>query len=147
LSIAGEMSSFTGVGAALIDAGPMAALFSPGHVAHTHYRGLLQQPWALCTTWPCVAEASHFLSPLSRFRFLHWLASGAVSVCDLDAAKLPTLVNVMARYTEPYKTEMDLADATLFDLAAELKLNRIMTLDVRDFSRYRLPDGRRFELL
>jgi hypothetical protein len=32
-------------------------------------------------------------------------------------------------------------------VANETGVNRIMTLDVRDFSRYRLPDGQAFEVL
>jgi predicted nucleic acid-binding protein len=42
---------------------------------------------------------------------------------------------------------MDFADATLYWLANETGVTSIMTLDVRDFSRYRLPDGRAFEML
>ena len=42
---------------------------------------------------------------------------------------------------------MDLADASLVWLASDTGVNRIMTLDVGDFSRYRLPDGQAFEIL
>jgi uncharacterized protein len=53
----------------------------------------------------------------------------------------------MQRYTESPRTEMDLADASLYALAADTGVSRIMTLDKRDFSRYKLPDGRGFEIL
>jgi predicted nucleic acid-binding protein len=53
----------------------------------------------------------------------------------------------MARYTAEPRTEMDLADATLVWLAQDTNTLNVMTLDVRDFSRYRLPDGRHFEIL
>ena len=53
----------------------------------------------------------------------------------------------MQRYTQSPRTEMDLADASLVWLAADTGVNRIMTMDKRDFSRYRLPDGRPFEIL
>ena len=53
----------------------------------------------------------------------------------------------MKRYTEAGKHEMDLADATLYWLAAETGVREIMTVDVRDFSRYRLPDGQSFRIL
>jgi predicted nucleic acid-binding protein len=53
----------------------------------------------------------------------------------------------MRRYTETPKTRMDLADASLVWLAADSGVTQIMTMDVRDFSRYRLPDGRAFEIL
>ena len=42
---------------------------------------------------------------------------------------------------------MDLADASLVWLATETGVTTVMTLDARDFSRYRLPDGRAFEIL
>ena len=42
---------------------------------------------------------------------------------------------------------MDLADASLYQLAADTGVTRIMTMDRRDFSRYRLPDGQAFEIL
>jgi uncharacterized protein len=53
----------------------------------------------------------------------------------------------MVRWTERPRTEMDLADATLVWLAAETGVLRVLTLDTRDFARYRLPDGRAFEIL
>jgi uncharacterized protein len=40
-----------------------------------------------------------------------------------------------------------LADASLVWLAADTGVTTVMTLDVRDFSRYRLPDGRSFDIL
>ncbi len=42
---------------------------------------------------------------------------------------------------------MDFADASLYWLAVESGITEIMTVDVNDFSRYRLPDGRAFTLL
>jgi hypothetical protein len=42
---------------------------------------------------------------------------------------------------------MDLADASLYSLAVETGVADIMTVDVKDFSRYRLPRGKAFTLL
>ncbi|MFD2376433.1 hypothetical protein ACFSTJ_01840 [Ottowia pentelensis] len=42
---------------------------------------------------------------------------------------------------------MDLADASLVWLANETGVTAVMTVDHRDFSRYRLPDGRAFDIL
>ena len=57
------------------------------------------------------------------------------------------MVDMMRRYTEEPRTEMDLADASLVWLASDTGVNRIMTTAVRDFSRYRLADGRAFDIL
>ena len=40
-----------------------------------------------------------------------------------------------------------LADASLYWVAAETGVASVLTADVKDFARYRLPDGRAFELL
>jgi hypothetical protein len=57
------------------------------------------------------------------------------------------MVNWMEQYTEHGKREMDLADASLYWLANETGIVEIMTDDVAEFSRYRLPGGRAFVLL
>ncbi len=53
----------------------------------------------------------------------------------------------MRRYIEVGKREMDFADASLYWLAAEIGVVDILTIDVADFSRYRLPDGRGFNVV
>jgi predicted nucleic acid-binding protein len=53
----------------------------------------------------------------------------------------------MRRYTEPRKRKMDLADASLYWLAAETGITDILTIDIADFSRYRLPNGKAFTLV
>ena len=42
---------------------------------------------------------------------------------------------------------MDLADASLYWLAVDTGITDILTIDVADFSRYRLPDGLGFNLI
>jgi hypothetical protein len=53
----------------------------------------------------------------------------------------------MRQYSKDGRREMDLADASLYWLAAETSVVQIMTVDVADFSGYRLPAGSAFELL
>lgn len=133
---------------ALIDTGPMVALFDASDYAHAHYTGLLaQSQWQLTTTWLCVTEVCHFLGANAVQRFLRWVSEGGVVVYPLDASNLPDLADLMARYTKPPRTEMDLADASLVWMAQDTNTLQVMTMDVRDFSRYRLPDGRSFEIL
>lgn len=134
----------------LIDASAMIALFDARDAAHEHYKDLLRAYGAdlrLHTTWPCVVEASHLLSGVAKLGLLRWIGHGAVQVFPMDAAELADLAFLMNRYSTPRRANMDLADATLYSVAAETEIRAIMTLDVRDFSRYRLPDGRAFEIL
>lgn len=137
--------------AALVDAGPMVALFGARQPRAAHYvdlfRSASEQQWSLSTTWPCVVEAGYLLSPPQRFTFLRWAGAGAITVFPFHQDALDDLVVLMQPHTESPRTEMDLADASLLWLAADTGVTRIMTMDVRDFSRYRLPDGRAFELL
>ncbi len=135
---------------ALLDAGPLVALFDRTSFAHQHYLDLLADrriAWRLCTTWPCVVEACHFLRADKRTLMLRWLEKGGASVFPFNQDDLSDMVELMQRYTEPPRTEMDFADASLVWLASATKVTAIMTLDVRDFWRYRLADGRAFELL
>jgi predicted nucleic acid-binding protein len=136
---------------ALIDASAMVAAFGANEPAAERYQELLQlaalERWVLSTTWPCVVEASYLVAPPNRFALLNWLGRGGVAVFPFDQQALLDLVPLMRRYTERPRTEMDLADASLVWLAGETGVTTIMTQDVRDFSRYRLPDGRGFEIL
>lgn len=137
--------------AALVDAGPMVAVFGMSQTRASHYQDLLRQAfeegWMLATTWPCVIEASYLLAPPRRYSLLRWVAAGGVSVFPFAVETLEGMVDLMARYTEAPRTEMDLADASLVWLAGDTGVTRVMTMDERDFSRYRLPDGRAFEIL
>ena len=135
---------------ALVDAGPMIALFDPQDCAHQHYTQLLTnlyEHWQLHTTWPCVTEASHMLGGVARLEMLRWVGLGGVSLYPLDPQSLLDMTPWMQAYSKPPRSVMDLADASLYWLAVDTNLTRILTVDYRDFSRYRLPDGRAFELV
>ena len=134
----------------LLDAGPLVALYDRSSFAHAHYVGLLADRrinWRLCTTWPRVVEACHFLRADLRGQMLRWLERGGASVFPFDQGHLGEMADMMQRYTEFPRTDMDFADASLVWLASETKVTAVMTLDVRDFSRYRLSDGQAFEIL
>lgn len=136
--------------AALLDAGPLVSLFDRDDPAHGHYRKLLAEratAHRLHTTWPCITEASYLLGDIERIEMLRWIGLGGAQVFPFDQGALLDMAPWMQAYTEPRRGRMDFADASLYRLALETGVRRIMTLDVRDFSRYRLPDGRAFELL
>jgi predicted nucleic acid-binding protein len=135
------------VNLALIDTGPMVALFDPRDFGHRHYTGLLaDRRWRLTTTWPCVVEVTHLLGARAVQHYLRWVSEGGVLVYPLDASDLLEMADMMARYTASPRTEMDFADASLVWLAQDINTLNVMTMDVRDFSRYRLPDGRAFHI-
>ncbi|MFM2276309.1 MAG: hypothetical protein RL211_2181 [Pseudomonadota bacterium] len=136
---------------ALLDTSVMVAFFDVREERHALYtvklRAALAQGRHLATTWPCISEASYILSPAGHFALLNWIASGGALVSDINIADLPAMVEYMQTYTEPGKTLADLADVSLVWLAQQLDCRHILTEDRRDFLRYRLPDGRAFEVL
>ena len=136
---------------ALVDAGALIALFDDADDFYERYTGifneLLSRRMQLVTTWPCVTEASYSLAPKNYLALLEWLQNGAVSIQSFSAADLQPMVGWMEQYTERSKTIMDFADATLYWLAIELKTTLVLSVDRRDFSCYRLPDGQSFEIL
>ena len=109
--------------AVLLDAGPMVTIFRPQEVAHAHYRSLLlnERPqYQLHTTWPCICEAVHLLKGVDRLALMRWIGHGAVQVFPFDAADMLEMTPWMQRYSEPPRSVMDLADASLYWLCRML---------------------------
>lgn len=129
----------------------MVAIFSPTDAHRAEVEGklaaLAKTGCRLLTTWPCIVEASYLLAPSRRFELLKWVEVGGMVVYPFGPEHLGDMVAWMRRYTEDDKAEMDFADASLYWLAADTGVVRILTTDRRDFERYRLPDGRCFELV
>ncbi len=78
---------------------------------------------------------------------LKWIELGGAAVYPFEPPHLGEIVRWLRRYSESGKREMDLADASLYWLAAETGVTEILTVDASDFSRYRLPHGKAFALL
>jgi len=135
----------------LVNAGPLIALFAVDDEHYGHFDALFaklaDEGLRLLTTWPCVIEAAYLLGSPQRFELLRWIETGGAQVYPFEPHHLGDMVKWMRRYTERGKREMDLADASLYWLAHETGINEIITVDVTDFSRYRLPDGRAFVLV
>ena len=135
----------------LVDAGPLIALFSITDKHHQKYDGLVktlsEDGLRLLTTWPCIVEASYLLEPPSIYQLLAWIELGGVIVYPFSTDNLGIIVESMKTYTETGKREMNFADSTLYWLASETGITNIMTVDERDFLRYRLPNGSHFTIL
>jgi hypothetical protein len=135
----------------LIDSGPLIALFAVDDDHHARFDALVKDlsvgGLRLITTWPCIVEASYLLEIPHRFEMLEWIELGGAAVYPFESGHLGDFVGWMRRYSEVNKREMDLADASLYWLAAETGVTEILTVDVTDFSRYRLPGRKSFILL
>jgi len=122
----------------LVDAGPLAAFFDIADRHHARCVAALQgikEP--LCTLWPPLTEAFHLLSdvPNGHDRLWQMIGRGAVSLLPLGLDDIPRIRELMEKYKDQ---EMDLADAALIRVAEREGIDKIFTLDRRDFSVYRL---------
>ena len=135
----------------LIDSGPLIALFAVDDKHHRRFDDLVSslatEGLRLLTTWPCIVEASYLLPVPQRYEMLHWVELGGALVYPFEPYHLGDMIQWMQQYSRKAKREMDLADASLYWLAIETGVTTIMTVDIADFSRYRLPDGKVFTLL
>ena len=129
----------------LLDAGPLIALFSRRDADHTLVRDYLRDSRAqVLTTWPVVTEAWHLLALGQRIAMMRWTKAGGVKIAEFDDDASDRLIVLLEKYAD---LPMDLADASLVLLAQKTGIHQIMTLERRDFLAYRLPGGKRFELV
>ena len=129
----------------LADTGFLVALFHPADRLATSARTYLREHrHPLATVAAVIVEASFFLSSAEKADLLDWIQRGGMAVIETPVDCYPDLAAIIRRYAE---RDIDFADAALIWLAATSGQNRILTVDERDFSAYRLKQGKRFELL
>jgi predicted nucleic acid-binding protein len=75
---------------------------------------------------------------------LEWLTRKPIVFHDIHVADLPAIRVVIEKY---HNLAPDFTDAALVALADQYDIDAIVTVDVRDFSVYRLADGRSFTRL
>ena len=135
----------------LLDSGPLIALFAVDDKHHRRFDdrigSLSRDGLRLLTTWACIVEASYLLDAPQRYEMLQCIELGGALVYPFEPYHLGDMIKWMRQYSKKTRREMDLADASLYWLAIETSVTSILTTDVADFSRYRLPDGQRFDLL
>ncbi len=132
----------------IVDTGALVALFNPDD----RYRpaitaSLAREPASvvMLTTWPCVTEATHILPRVDQqLALLEFIRAGVCEVRPFAADDLQSFIEWIAKYRDH---PMDFADASLVWLAAIAGVTAVLTTDRSDFERYRLPGGKRFEIL
>lgn len=103
----------------------------------------------MITTWPVLTEAV-FLVGAGTARqavIFDLMKSDQFELFPLQREQIPRMADLMAKYAD---LPMDLADASLVVAAEIMRTRRILTLDERDFSAYRVRIGREslpFDLL
>lgn len=123
----------------LVDAGPLIALADRSEKYHRRVVNYLRRfEGRLLTTWPVLAETCHFLTEQGQIDFLRWADGGGLSVVELHESALAVLAEWKHKYRD---LPMDLADASLLWVAQQTGVLDILTIDLKDFSVYRLPNG------
>lgn len=130
--------------AVLLDTGVLVALHvrdDRWHAAAT--RWLAGFAGTLHTVEAVLTEAAHFLPARSRGRIADLAVSGLFTVHPVPAAGYSRIGQLFAKYADQ---DPDWADMALVWLAETSGAHRIATLDVADFSVYRINGRKRFEL-
>ena len=129
---------------ALVDSGPLIALFDCDDAYHDPVKAFLKtNPLKLTTTWPVLTEVCALLPQFSALDFIDFACRGGVAVEDLDAADLSSMLVLSRKYAD---VPMDFADASLVVLAMKRGVDVIVSLDL-DFDIYRLAYKKSFKNL
>jgi uncharacterized protein len=128
----------------LLDTGVLVALYArddPWHPAATQWIGGFRGE--LHTVEPVLTEAAYFLPVRLRSIIADLAERGAIHVHCPDPAGYARISELLRKYAD---RDPDWADISLVWLAEATGINRIATLDVADFSIYRIHGRKRFEL-
>jgi predicted nucleic acid-binding protein len=130
--------------ATLIDTGFLVALFNDGDRRHADARRMLAELAGarLYTVWEVLTEAGHLLDDTGKLHLMRWAAAGRLTVLASDPAELDGMADFMVRYADA-----DLADVALVFAADRVHIYNILTIDRKDFDRYRSPAGKRLKRL
>ena len=131
----------------LLDTGPIVAVFDASDAYHHSCVETLKKiKEPLVTTWPVLTEAFYLLGFSLRAQDNLWefMMRGGVEVQSLDFKMQARCRELMRKH---HDLPMDLADGTLVVLAESQGIERVFTLDHRDFKIYRLANKKKFKLL
>ena len=129
----------------LVDSGFLIALGIERDPRHRAARAFLDSyVGELLVPAPVVTETCYFLSTAGKVRLLDWLRKIPRKVLDLPVYAYPEAGEILARYAE---LDPDFTDAAIVWFAEDTGCRAILTVDVRDFSTFRLAKGKRFELV
>jgi predicted nucleic acid-binding protein len=135
---------FVAVGRVLVDSGPLIALFNGADHWHAPVlRWLQAHPQAkLISTWPVATEVCALLARRiangAALDFLRWVQRGALQLDQPVDASLAEVLTISERFAD---LPFDLADASIAEAAARLKLKHVLSIDA-DFDVYRDRAGK-----
>lgn len=127
----------------LVDSGSLVALFDGGDRWHgTVVEFMKGFRGHLLTSAANITEAAWITGSVSQTmmsNLLTWLYRGAVVVHNIEADDLRRIATLSVQYQT---LRPDFADLALLALAERTKVDRVITLDKKDFDVYRLKNGK-----
>lgn len=129
----------------IVDTGFLVPLFRPAERLRPPAREFLRNNrHPLLTVAPVIVETCFFLDPEGKVRLLEWIQRGAVAVAEVPTSAFADIRSLIRKYAD---RDIDFADAAIVWLAEKTGCLAILTVDLRDFSVFRLGKGKRFELV
>ena len=128
----------------LMDTGVLVALFNRLDIHHTAVSAWMAKTGStLHTVSPVLSETSFFLPSRLRASLADLAARAVLRVHSPDSTGHARIAQLFEKYADQ---DPDWADMELIWLAETTGVNCIATLDVTDFSVYRIHGRKRFEL-
>lgn len=130
----------------LTDTGFLVALFNDTDKHHKAAKNMLHELAGsrLYTVWEVLTEAGHLLNDTGKLNLMRWAASGRLTVLSSDPASLGDMADFMERYADG---GADLADVALVFAADRTGIYNVLTIDRKDFDRYRTLHGKKMKRL
>jgi len=126
----------------LIDTGPIVSILSESQQHHEECRDALQSiAPPLLTCWPVLTEAAYLLrqKPTVVRALLQSTDESLLQILPLTSADVAGINSILEKYEDQ---GFQLADAALMYLAEREQIDRVFTLDERDFLVYRNSSGK-----
>lgn len=133
----------------LIDTGPLVAVLNRNDDYHGECARLIQRlDCRFYTTLAVLAEVMYLLGKrvgwVAQEALWRMILRGDLLLEHPSPSELVRMSELMSKYND---RPMDFADASLVALAERLSLDRIFTIDRRDFSTYRLHGKKPFTII
>ena len=128
----------------LVDTGMLVAVLNRSDPQHRRAADwLARNRLPLLTVEAVLSETAFFLPARLRAGLAEMASRGVLKVHSPDTAGHARMAELFVKYTDQ---DPDWADLALVWLAETAGVNQIATLDVADFSVYRINGRRRFEM-
>lgn len=129
----------------LLDTGFIVALYNRQDPLHGRaVRWLKEFRGSFVSVEAVLTEAAYFMGVEGRASLLDQVADGWVELLTPDTKGLRRIAAILRKYSD---LDPDLADACLVWLAETTGVHSIVTVDVTDFSAYRIGGRAKFDLV